>query len=246
VRTVGVCTDGRGRGAPRRVLVRRAPLSRVCGRFGDRVDGVALIGHRLPVPVGNAGLMTSAAPGRLGTVPRRTGAMLPRHRGSRNPHGVRRHRPACGHARADFTSPCTCWSAGEYTWDIPLSAGWTWPRMGRAARCPPGGGSLSARPSSGTTLAPFNARGSLGLTPCCGRVPVDSVVAGAANYQGLAPHLCRLRCPDGLSGRGPWRNSATIAIVQHPLSRRMTRSATRCGEFIGSWSATPRLPGRTF
>jgi hypothetical protein len=130
------------------------------------------------------------------------GATSPRHRGSRNPHGVRRHRPACGHARADFTSPCTCWSAGEYTWDIPLSAGWTWPRMGRAARCPPGGGSLSARPSSGTTLAPFNARGSLGLTPCCGRVPVDSVVTGAANYQGLALHLCRLRCPGGLSGRG--------------------------------------------
>jgi NAD(P)-dependent dehydrogenase (short-subunit alcohol dehydrogenase family) len=43
-----------------------------------RLTGVALIGHRLPVPVGNAGLMTSAAPGRLGTVPRRMGAMLPR------------------------------------------------------------------------------------------------------------------------------------------------------------------------
>ena len=155
-----------------------------------------------PRPLETPGSMASAAPGRLGTVPRRMGAMSPRHRPSRNPHGVRRHRPACGHARADFTSPCTCWSAGEYTWDIPLSAGWTWPRMGRAARCPPGGGSLSARPSSGTTLAPFNARGSLGLTPCCGRVPVDSVVAGAANYQGLAPHLCRLRCPGGLSGRG--------------------------------------------
>jgi len=39
-----------------------------------------------------------------------------------------------------------------------VCGGWTWPRMGRAARCPPGGGSLSARPSSGTTLAPFNAR----------------------------------------------------------------------------------------
>ena len=127
VRTVGVCTDGRGRGAPRRVLVRRAPLSRVCGRFGDRVDGVALIGHRLPVPVGNAGLMTSAAPGRLGTVPRRMGAMLPRHRGSRNPHGVRRHRPACGHARADFTSPCT-------RQDELADGPWAHPPMVRARR----------------------------------------------------------------------------------------------------------------
>jgi hypothetical protein len=151
-----------------------------------------------PCPLGTPGSMTFAAPARLAAVPRRTGPCRPVTGAAATPHGVRRHRPACGHVRADFTSPCTCWSAGEYTWDIPLSARWTCSRMGRAARCPPGGGS----PSSGTTLAPFNARGSLGLTLCCGRVPVDSVVAGAANCQGLAPHLCRLRCPGGLSGRG--------------------------------------------
>jgi len=57
VRTVGTvsrtATDG-----PRqqRFPAYRAPLSRVCWRFGDRVGGVPAPGRRVPVPVGNAGL----------------------------------------------------------------------------------------------------------------------------------------------------------------------------------------------
>jgi hypothetical protein len=112
VRSVGAHRR-RLRGRPRmgrakgRVLVRRAPLSRVCERLGGRVDGVALTGRRLPVPIGNAGLdgiRRTQPPCRR---PAPHGATSPRHWGSRNPHSVRRHRPACGHARADFTSPCT-------------------------------------------------------------------------------------------------------------------------------------------
>lgn len=103
------------------------------GHFGGRVDGVALTGRRLPVSVGNAGLDGIRRTRPSWRRPAPHGATSPRHRANRNPHGVRWHRPGCGQARADFTSPCTCWSAGGYIWDIPLSAGGG-PGPGWAAR----------------------------------------------------------------------------------------------------------------
>lgn len=79
------------------------------------------------MPVGNAGpdVIRRTQPSRCRPAP--YGGHVAPSPGQPDPCTVYRHRPACGHARADFTSPCTCWSAGEYTWDIPLSAGWTWP-----------------------------------------------------------------------------------------------------------------------
>jgi hypothetical protein len=47
VRTVGVSTDGPRQ---RRVSARRAPLSRVCGRVGDRVDSVLTLGYPRQAP----------------------------------------------------------------------------------------------------------------------------------------------------------------------------------------------------
>jgi hypothetical protein len=133
VRTVGVCTDGHGRGTPAACSGSTCARAGFVGRFDERVDGVALIGHRLPVPIGDAGLddIRRTQPPYRRPVP--YGATSPRHRGSRNAHGVRRHRPACGaHARADFTSPHTCWSARKCTWDVPLCAACTFyrPRPG--------------------------------------------------------------------------------------------------------------------
>jgi hypothetical protein len=47
------------------------------------------------------------------------------------------------------------------------------------------------------------------LRRAVGRVPVDGVVAGAADREGLAPHLCHFRCTGAAAreGEGGWRPS---------------------------------------
>jgi hypothetical protein len=118
-------------------------VSWVCGALRRSCyPFLALIGHRLPVPIGNAGLDDIRRTQPSCRRPGPHGATSPRRRGSRNVHGVRRHRPVCGHARADFTSPHTCWSALKCTWDVPLCAACTFyrPRPGLVSS---GGGSAT-------------------------------------------------------------------------------------------------------
>jgi hypothetical protein len=106
---------GRPRTGPcqRRVPARRAPLSRVCGCFGDRVDGVLTLGYSRQAP---------CAPCPLGMPSSVSFAIRPSwrrpalHRGhvalsavGRTSPVVRGYRAACGPARADLASPRTCW-----------------------------------------------------------------------------------------------------------------------------------------
>ena len=74
--------------------------------------------------------------------------------------------------------------------------------MGCAARCLPGGGSLFRAAFLRTTRAPQRTWLSSDLRRVQGRVPVDDVMAGAADHQGLAPHPCHFRRPGGLARAG--------------------------------------------
>jgi hypothetical protein len=62
----------------------RAPLSRVCWRFGDRVGGVPAPGRRVPVPVGNAGLAVIRRTQPVSVPSRAARAASPRRRPGRN------------------------------------------------------------------------------------------------------------------------------------------------------------------
>ena len=62
----------------------RAPLSRVCWRFGDRVGGVPAPGRRVPVPVGNAGLAVIRRTQPVSVPSRAARAAWPRRRPGRN------------------------------------------------------------------------------------------------------------------------------------------------------------------
>ena len=84
MRTVGCFTDGHGRAAPAAFPAYRAPLSRVCWRFGDRVGGVPAPGRRVPVPVGNAGLAVIRRTQPVSVPSRAARAASPRRRPGRN------------------------------------------------------------------------------------------------------------------------------------------------------------------
>ena len=62
----------------------RAPLSRVCWRFGDRVGGVPAPGRRVPVSVGNAGLAVIRRTQPVSVPSRAARAASPRRRPGRN------------------------------------------------------------------------------------------------------------------------------------------------------------------
>jgi hypothetical protein len=199
-----------------------------------------------PCPLETPGSMASAAPSRLAAVPRRTGPRRPvtgaaairTASGGTGPRAATLAPTSPAHVpagqRANIPGIYLCLRGGP-------GPGWAARRGARLVAGPfPRGLPPEPRWRLSTHVALWDLRRAVGGCPWIASWQARQTIRVLRRIcvsSSLPRRAVRARA---------WRNSATIAIVQHPLSRRMTRSAARCGEFIGSWSATPRLPGRTF